>query len=98
MFSRQLELGFENRPALKGASRGRRRASRANWWFDQMRGVVSDAREWPTSALEAPPSDAVSPRSGPPPTLGTPRASGSVKPDDEVDPESASELHRWRFS
>ena len=47
MMRRQLELSFTNQPGVRRRLRGRGRASRANWWFERMRGVVSDARERP---------------------------------------------------
>ena len=47
MISRQLELGFENQAGLRTAGRRRGRTSRAHWWFEQMRGVVNHARDWP---------------------------------------------------
>ena len=53
MVSRQLELGFEQRPVLKSAGRARRRSNRANWWFEQMRGAVSHADDWPAAPMPA---------------------------------------------
>ncbi len=47
MVSRQLELGFENQPGIKPARRSLGRSSRANWWFERMRGVVNHAHDWP---------------------------------------------------
>jgi hypothetical protein len=49
MISRQLELGFADQPGLRLASRRGFRSSRANWWFERMRGVVDDARDWPSA-------------------------------------------------
>jgi len=45
MMVRQLELGLENRPVGQSGG-GRRRSGRANWWFQRMRGLVEEAREW----------------------------------------------------
>ena len=61
MISRQLELGFENQPGLKPAGRSRGRSSRANWWFERMRGVVNHARDWPPAS---PPAKAPRPPAG----------------------------------
>jgi len=62
MISRQLELGFQNQPGLEPAVRSGGRASRANWWFERMRGVVTHARDWPTVP---PPAEALRPPAGP---------------------------------
>jgi hypothetical protein len=45
--TRQMEMGFSTRRAMK-ASNQRRRAQRAQWWFRQMRRVVDGAMEWQT--------------------------------------------------
>src|ERR1017187_10316007 len=70
MINRQLELGFENRSGLRPTGRNRRRAGRANWWFERMRGGVNHARDWPPAPTLAkplrPPADRAS--SGPPPS------------------------------
>ena len=47
MLSRQMELGFQNQPGLRPAGRRRGHSRRAEWWFEQIRGVVNDARDWP---------------------------------------------------
>jgi len=47
MISRQLELGFESRPGMRLLRRSRSRSYRAHWWFENMRGVVDTARDWP---------------------------------------------------
>lgn len=47
MISRQLELGLENRSSMKPVPGGRSRSNRAHWWFEKMRGVVNEARDWP---------------------------------------------------
>ena len=49
MISRQLELGFENRPGMRRRHRPRSRSYRAHWWFENMRGVVDTARDWPAT-------------------------------------------------
>jgi hypothetical protein len=61
MVSRQLELGFENRPGFKPAGRSRGRSDRAHYWFERMRGVVDEARDWPPEfpPLHAPRPDEV---------------------------------------
>ncbi len=50
MINRQLELGLENRPAC-GSPRRRPRSGRANWWFQRMRGLVEEARDWEPAKL-----------------------------------------------
>ena len=45
MINRQLELGFASQPGIKRAGRCRRRSSRANWWFERMRGVVDEVAD-----------------------------------------------------
>jgi len=42
----QMELGFGNVRARALAQRPQRRLSRASWWFQQMREVVDQARDW----------------------------------------------------
>jgi hypothetical protein len=42
----QMELGLGKARTCPSASRPRRRLSRANWWFQQMREVVDKAVEW----------------------------------------------------
>jgi hypothetical protein len=101
MVSRQLELGFENHPGLKPAGRRRGRSGRANWWFDRMRGIVNEARDWPPAR---------------PPTNNSGLASVEADADSQVRPtalrvepptppetEAANsqtnrEVLRWRFS
>jgi hypothetical protein len=51
MISRQLELRLENRPAFQAQSRLRGRRGRAHWWFERMRGLVDEARDWEPAAL-----------------------------------------------
>jgi hypothetical protein len=65
MISRQLELGFENRLGLKTGGRSRGRSGRANYWFERMRGVVDEARDWAPSLPPAEfPARAEAPSSG----------------------------------
>ena len=100
MIRRQLELGFENQPGLNAAGRSRGRSSRANWWFERMRGVVNHAREWPPVSLptEAPGSPAGRVSSGPPPSGAAPQTSGSGPPGTEAKAPPAAERPRWKFS
>ena len=97
MIDRQLELGFENEPGLKSGLRNRRRSSRANWWFDRMRGEVNHAHDWPASPPEEPRSNAVQANSGAPPSVTAFRTLRPGTPADAADPESAPESPRWRF-
>ena len=100
MISRQLELGFENQPGLKPACRSRGRSSRANWWFEQMRGVVSEAREWPPASppAKAPRPTASRVGSGPPPSGVAPRALSAGPPAPGAEAPSTPEPRRWKFS
>ncbi len=83
MISRQLQLRLENQPGMKPQSRQRRRTSRAHWWFDKMRGVVDDARDWPTAA----------PSSGP----ALPAADNPAPATEDHAP-SAPPPYRWKFT
>jgi hypothetical protein len=42
----QLEFGLVAQPSLPAGPGGRRRVSRATWWFTQMRRVVDSAMDW----------------------------------------------------
>jgi hypothetical protein len=46
--NRQLELGFNGLPVPAKTARREGRIARANWWFAQMRAVVSQAIDWET--------------------------------------------------
>jgi hypothetical protein len=99
MISRQLDLGFESQSGLKPAARSQGRSNRANWWFERMRGVVTQARDWPPASppAEAPRPPAAGASSGPPPSAAAPQASSSVLPDTGANAPSASEPRRWNF-
>jgi hypothetical protein len=98
MVSRQLELGFENRPGLKPAGRSRGRSGRANYWFERMRGVVNEARDWPPAS---PPRHA--PRLAEVPASAEGPSSGIAPPTAEPSPPDAGanarapEPPRWKF-
>jgi hypothetical protein len=98
MIRRQLELGFENQPGLKPAGRSRGRLNRAHWWFEQMRGVVSEARDWPPASPppNAPRSAEVPASSGPPSSGVAPRTASSSPPAVGT-PASFPEPRRWKF-
>jgi hypothetical protein len=98
MISRQLELGFENRPGLGPAGRSRRRSGRAHWWFAQMRGVVNEAREWPAAfpPLPAPRPGEVPAKADAPPSGIAPPAEGPDAPDVGTDARRA-ETWGWKF-
>ncbi len=99
MVSRQLELGLLNQPPRKPAGRRLRRSKRARWWFDQMREVVSHARDWPPATMPTEASRQISaqPDPGSPPreTLPRPSDPAPLLPRADAPP---SEPHRWRFS
>jgi hypothetical protein len=82
MISRQLQLRLENQPGMKPQSQHRRRTSRAHWWFDKMRGVVDDARDWPTAAPSSKPA---------PPKANTP------SPVTQAHAASVPPAYRWKF-
>lgn len=46
MSNEQLELGFEGAPRVATPRRRESRATRAAWWFSQMRRIVSQAIDW----------------------------------------------------
>lgn len=46
MNNEQLELGFEGAQTVSRPPRRESRAARANWWFTQMRRIVSQAIDW----------------------------------------------------
>jgi hypothetical protein len=46
MSNKQLELGFEGTPQVVTPRRRESRVTRANWWFTQMRRIVSQAIDW----------------------------------------------------
>jgi hypothetical protein len=52
MVSRQLEMVFGSKPGLKPAEPKAGRLRRAVWWFEQMRGAVEHARDWPPAEPE----------------------------------------------
>ena len=97
MVSRQLELGFENRPGLKPAGRSRRRSGRANWWFERMRGTVDHVRDWPAPAAQISRSTSVLANSSSPLPAAVSRTLKSNPPAEEVNPPSVPEPPRWRF-
>ena len=46
MNNQQLELGINGRQALLNGPVARNRRARADWWFAQMRNIVSRAIDW----------------------------------------------------
>ena len=97
MVNRQLELGLGN-PACRAVA-GRRRRSRARWWFEQMRGLVNDAPDWEA----APPEHA--PRPTPGQAESDPLESGDVARTTSPGPPTASfgaepalKAPRWKFA
>jgi hypothetical protein len=50
----QLELGFNPGKTHRGASAGKGRVARANWWFSQMREAVGRAMDWSAVAEARP--------------------------------------------
>jgi hypothetical protein len=92
MVSRQLELGFEGRPGLKPAGRSRGRSGRAHWWFDRIRGVVDEARDWAPALRPAEvPARGEAPSSG----IGLPTAEPT--PPDAGAKALGPEQRRWKF-
>ena len=56
--NRQLQIGLENRTGTRASRQARSRSSRAHWWFEKMREVVADARDWTPAAPPATDGDA----------------------------------------
>jgi hypothetical protein len=56
MLSRQMELGFQNHQGLRRAGRRQGRSRRADWWFEHIRAVVNDARDWPPAQPKTTPA------------------------------------------
>ena len=98
MVSRQLELGFENRPGFKPAGRSRGRSGRAHYWFERMRGVVDEAHDWPPEfpPLHAPRPDEI-PASAKGPSSGIAPATAGSSPPEVGTNARASEPPRWKF-
>ena len=46
MDRRQLEMKLENPLVRRPAGHGRRRLTRARWWFQQMHQAVEQASDW----------------------------------------------------
>jgi hypothetical protein len=99
MISRQLELGFENQAGLRTAGRRRGRTSRAHWWFEQMRGVVNHARDWPPADLpEIPDRPDPLPADSPNPSRETvPRTSALSPPGIQPPARTGREPRRSRL-
>ncbi len=87
MISRQLELGLENRTMmpLRGQSR---RANRAHWWFEKMRGLVDEARDWPAVLPPQPPLRF---------RAIVPSARATTATPANPTTSTAPEVHRWHF-
>ena len=98
MVSRQLELGFENRPEFKPAGRSRGRSGRAHYWFERMRGVVDEARDWPPEfpPLHAPRPDEV-PASAKGPSSGIAPLVAEPSSPDAGAKALGPEQRRWKF-
>jgi hypothetical protein len=100
MIERQLELGFEDGAGLRPSCRRRGRTNRANWWFEQMRGVVKHARDWPAAEV---PEDAARPAAAPPapespsPARVVPTASSRPR-GQRSDPPVVAAARRWKPS
>jgi hypothetical protein len=100
MVSRQLELGFGNPLCCPPAGRRRGRGSRAHWWFDRMRVVVSGTpdRE-PDSVPEAAPRPAGVPAQPDPLKSGAaPRTLNPEPPVSTPNSPRVLEAPRWKFA
>ena len=98
MVSRQLELGFENRPGFKPAGRSRGRSGRAHYWFERMRGVVNEASDLsPASPPRQATGLAEVPASADPPSSGIAPATAEPNPPDAGANAPAREPTRWKF-
>jgi hypothetical protein len=54
MTTLQLEMSFNSAATFRPGIQRRHRLTRARWWFDRMRAVVSCARDWPPAPLPRP--------------------------------------------
>jgi hypothetical protein len=54
MNNEQLELGINGRQSLSNGLVSRSRRARADWWFAQMRNIVSRAMDWETAGEPRP--------------------------------------------
>jgi hypothetical protein len=100
MVSRQLELGFENQPGLRPASRRGGRSNRAHWWFDQMRGAVNSAPDWEpvTGPGHGPRPAASQAKAGSPSGGFAPRAVCSVPAAVVPKSRQSAKPFRWKFA
>ncbi len=99
MITRQLELGFASQASIRPLRRNGGRSGRANWWFEHMREVVDQARDWPPAV--APP---VTPRPVPPNPRSEPVSRETASPADNSAPAASSpsapssaKPYRWQF-
>ncbi len=99
MITRQLELGLESRLGMRLRHRNRHRSDQARWWFEKMRGVVAEARDWPPAV---PPP--VAPRSIAPPMAsgtflpGAPsRSTTPAQPASDANASPTPGGYRWHF-
>ena len=56
MLSRQMELRFQKQQGPRRAGRRQDRSRRADWWFEHIREVVNDARDWPPAQPQTTPA------------------------------------------
>ena len=54
MNNEQLELGIQGKHPAVSTPSFRNRRARADWWFTQMRNIVSRAIDWETAAAPRP--------------------------------------------
>lgn len=54
MTNEQLELGIHGKPSTINTPAFRSRRARADWWFTQMRNIVSRAVDWETAGIPRP--------------------------------------------
>lgn len=54
MNNEQLELGINGKQSTAGMPAARSRHARADWWFAQMRNIVSRAIDWETASEPRP--------------------------------------------
>lgn len=95
MINRQMELGLENRPVCHSAVR-RRRPGRAYWWFQRMRGVVEEARDWEPAVLPREGVATSATQAEPLESGIAPRASKAGMPE-SAEPRSPQGPARWGF-
>jgi hypothetical protein len=101
MINRQLEMHFVQQEGMTPGRRKRGRLTRAHWWFDHMRDIVSHARDWPTAEPEPeirqPSSVRIAPAASAISRSSSSCNSVSAPSEAVVRLRGGPELPRWKF-